>query len=28
LIRIAVGLEDINDLKADCLRGFANMNSI
>ncbi len=25
LIRIAVGLEDINDLKADCLRGFANM---
>jgi len=28
LIRIAVGLEDINDLKADCLRGFANMNRI
>ena len=27
LIRIAVGLEDINDLKADCLRGFANMNA-
>ncbi|MDO8415951.1 MAG: O-succinylhomoserine sulfhydrylase [Agitococcus sp.] len=26
LIRIAVGLEDINDLKADCLRGFANMS--
>ena len=25
LIRIAVGLEDINDLKADCERGFANM---
>ncbi len=25
LIRIAVGLEDINDLKADCMRGFANM---
>lgn len=25
LIRIAVGLEDINDLKADCARGFANM---
>jgi len=25
LIRIAVGLEDINDLQADCLRGFANM---
>lgn len=25
LIRIAVGLEDINDLKADCVRGFANM---
>ena len=27
LIRIAVGLEDINDLKADCLRGFAHMNT-
>ncbi|MFO1392109.1 MAG: O-succinylhomoserine sulfhydrylase [Agitococcus sp.] len=25
LIRIAVGLEDIADLKADCVRGFANM---
>ena len=25
LIRIAVGLEDIDDLKADCERGFANM---
>ena len=25
LIRTAVGLEDINDLKADCERGFANM---
>ncbi|PTQ88456.1 O-succinylhomoserine sulfhydrylase [Agitococcus lubricus] len=25
LIRIAVGLEDIADLKADCERGFANM---
>jgi O-succinylhomoserine sulfhydrylase len=25
LIRIAVGLEDINDLKADCVSGFANM---
>jgi O-succinylhomoserine sulfhydrylase len=25
LIRISVGLEDINDLKADCVRGFANM---
>jgi len=25
LIRIAVGLEDIDDLKADCMRGFANM---
>ena len=26
LIRIAVGLEDIADLKADCVRGFANMS--
>nr|HQV22897.1 O-succinylhomoserine sulfhydrylase [Agitococcus sp.] len=26
LIRIAVGLEDIADLKADCERGFANMS--
>lgn len=28
LIRIAVGLEHIDDLKADCLRGFAGVRSI
>jgi cystathionine beta-lyase/cystathionine gamma-synthase len=27
LIRIAVGLESVEDLKADCCRGFAGLTS-